>query len=80
MPPQWRLSALNDQHAYLTFPADSVGPAVGDLIGLGISHPCTTFDKWHWLPVIDDDYRVVGRVGSVEEDVRKILYFVSVTY
>ncbi len=64
VPPQWRLSALNDQHAYLTFPADSVGPAVGDLIGLGISHPCTTFDKWHWLPVIDDDYRVVDAVTT----------------
>ena len=33
--------------------------AVGDLICCGISHPCTTFDKWRWMPIVDDDYRVV---------------------
>ena len=32
---------------------------VGDLVGCGISHPCTTFDKWQWMPIVDDDYRVV---------------------
>ena len=37
-------------------------PAVGERVVLGISHPCTTFDKWHWMPVVDDDYRVVDAV------------------
>ena len=38
---------MNDQHAYLRCRADEADPPqVGDLIGCGISHPCTTFDKW----------------------------------
>jgi D-serine deaminase-like pyridoxal phosphate-dependent protein len=45
---------LNDQHAYLTLGGDDhVG--VGDWIEFGISHPCTTFDKWQMIPVWDDD-------------------------
>lgn len=38
--------------------------AVGDLIGFGISHPCTTFDKWQVVYVIDDDYTVVDDVKT----------------
>ncbi|MDR2787073.1 MAG: amino acid deaminase [Candidatus Accumulibacter sp.] len=64
IPGGWRLTDLNDQHAYLRFPEADPGPAVGDLIGLGISHPCTTFDKWRWLPVIDDAYAVIGAVST----------------
>ena len=63
--PSWRISALNDQHAYLRI--DDGSPpalAVGDRIVLGISHPCTTFDKWHWMPVVDDDYRVVDAITT----------------
>lgn len=56
----WRVGALNDQHAYLrTEGGTAAPPQVGDLVALGISHPCTTFDKWHWMPIVDDDYRVV---------------------
>jgi D-serine dehydratase len=59
----WRISKLNDQHAYL----EGNGPQhaalqVGDLICLGISHPCTTFDKWRWMPLVDDGYNVVDAV------------------
>ena len=57
-PADWKISGLNDQHAYLRFDGDP-GLAVGDRIVLGISHPCTTFDKWRWMPVVDADYRVV---------------------
>ena len=49
---------LNDQHGYLVFEEEQE-ISVGDLIGLGISHPCTTFDKWRLIPVVDDEYRVV---------------------
>ena len=28
--------------------------AVGDVLRLGLSHPCTAFDKWQLIPVIDD--------------------------
>ena len=48
-------TALNDQHAYLGCPEESP-LAVGDLVACGISHPCTTFDKWQVVYVVDDDY------------------------
>lgn len=47
------VSALNDQHAFVRFPA-GVDLRVGDVLRLGISHPCTAFDKWGLLPVVDD--------------------------
>jgi D-serine dehydratase len=55
------ITALNDQHAYLRLEAGEV-LAVGDLVGCGISHPCTAFDKWRLLPVVDDGYGVVDAV------------------
>lgn len=48
-----RVTALNDQHAFVELPAESA-LAVGDLVRLGISHPCTTIDKWSEIAVIDD--------------------------
>ncbi|HEX7387185.1 MAG TPA: amino acid deaminase [Castellaniella sp.] len=61
-PEGWKITALNDQHAYLHFDPSSVAPAVGDRVNLGISHPCTTFDKWHWMPQVDGAGTVVGAV------------------
>ncbi|WP_326828817.1 alanine racemase [Streptosporangium sp. NBC_01810] len=52
-----QVTAVNDQHAYLAILADRP-LAVGDLIAFGISHPCTTFDKWRVIPVIDADCTV----------------------
>lgn len=52
---------MNDQHAYLQLPAGHAicrTLAVGDLVGSGISHPCTTFDKWPLLLAVDDQYNV----------------------
>ena len=57
------VSTLDDQHAYLSVPASS-DLAPGDLVGLGISHPCTTFDKWRVIAVADDDYRVVDAIHT----------------
>lgn len=57
------VTMLNDQHAYLEVPADSP-LRVGDMIRFGISHPCTTFDKWQMLMLIDDDYDVVGGIRT----------------
>lgn len=64
VPLSWKITGLNDQHAYLRWDgADAPhAPAVGDRVGLGISHPCTTFDKWHWMPLVEDDYRVTDAV------------------
>ena len=58
-----RVRALNDQHAYLDLEA-SDRLAVGDLVGFGISHPCTTFDKWRSMLLVDDDYNVTDRVDT----------------
>jgi D-serine dehydratase len=52
MPEGHEITGLNDQHAHLALPADSP-LAVGDMVALGIAHPCTTFDKWDVLMVID---------------------------
>jgi len=57
----YKVTALYDQHAYLDGPA---GLAVGDLIGFGVSHPCTTFDRWRLLVTVDDDYRATGAVTT----------------
>jgi D-serine dehydratase len=71
-PAGWAVTGLNDQHAYLKRTSDETDALavdaphqplqVGDRIGLGLSHPCTTFDKWRWIAVVDEDYRVVDAV------------------
>lgn len=53
--------ALNDQHAFVRLGADADW-RVGDLVASGISHPCTAFDKWRFLPVVNDDYDVIDGV------------------
>lgn len=45
------IDAVNDQHAFLRA---NVTPAVGERVLLGLSHPCTVFDKWRLIPVVDD--------------------------
>jgi D-serine dehydratase len=59
----WAISELNDQHAYLRLDADAT-PGPGDLVGLGISHPCTTLDKWRVLAVLSDDDTVIDVVHT----------------
>jgi D-serine dehydratase len=56
--PGCTIGALNDQHAFMTVPPDT-SAKVGDLVRLGISHPCTTFDKWRALVLVDDEYNVL---------------------
>jgi D-serine deaminase-like pyridoxal phosphate-dependent protein len=46
------VSALNDQHSFLRV-ADAGATPVGSVVALGLSHPCTTFDKWRVLPVVE---------------------------
>jgi D-serine dehydratase len=50
---------LNDQHGFLRVPHRS-SLEVGDTLVLGISHPCTTFDKWTLAILADDDDRITG--------------------
>lgn len=53
-----KCTKLNDQHGYVDIP-ESFGVRPGDLICFGISHPCTAFDRWRALPVVDCDDRIV---------------------
>lgn len=66
VPASWKITGLNDQHAYLRWDAADAAhaPVVGERIGLGISHPCTTFDKWHWMPIVENDYRITDAVTT----------------
>lgn len=48
----------DDQHIYLK--TDDKEVKVGDLVAFGISHPCTTFDKWPLLAITDNNYRIVS--------------------
>ena len=57
------VTGLNEQHAFVSIPS-GVRPRAGDWLGLGISHPCTAFDKWHLLPVVDGDHHVIDVVRT----------------
>ena len=57
------VTALNDQHAYVRL-APGAELAVGELVGCGISHPCLAFDRWPLIPLVDDDYTVVGGIRT----------------
>lgn len=53
----------NDQHGYVAFGPDA-GLRVGDILELGISHPCLTFDRWTHIPLVDEQLTVVGVVRT----------------
>jgi D-serine deaminase-like pyridoxal phosphate-dependent protein len=49
------VTKVNDQHGFLRFAPDGAAPVrIGDELRLGLSHPCTAFDKWSLIPMIDD--------------------------
>jgi D-serine dehydratase len=67
LPAGCEIVKMNDQHAYLRLPEGETMDAllaVGDLVGCGISHPCTTFDRWPLLLAVDDDYTVRGAINT----------------
>jgi D-serine deaminase-like pyridoxal phosphate-dependent protein len=54
---------LNDQHCFLTLPEGSP-IQVGDWVRFGLSHPCTVFDKWPLIPVVDTEDTVVDLIRT----------------
>lgn len=48
------ITAVNDQHAFLRIDA-ATSLRVGQVVRLGLSHPCTAFDRWRLIPVVDGD-------------------------
>jgi D-serine dehydratase len=57
-----KVSGMNDQHGYLVGPTEHI--RVGDLLCLGIGHPCSTFDRWQVLPLVEDDLTVSGAIRT----------------
>jgi D-serine deaminase-like pyridoxal phosphate-dependent protein len=57
------VTAMNDQHAYLSLP-EGAPLAVGDLLGCGIIHPCTAFDKWRRIALVDENYQVLDTIET----------------
>ncbi len=51
------VSSTDDQHTHLMHrdghPIEGT-LGVGDIVALGIAHPCTTFDRWRFIPIVDD--------------------------
>ena len=54
--------ALFDQHAILEGALDV---EVGDILGFGVSHPCTTFDRWRAIFLVDEARQVTGHVTTL---------------
>jgi D-serine deaminase-like pyridoxal phosphate-dependent protein len=49
------VTRLSDQHAFVRGAQGAELPGVGDWVGLGMSHPCTIFEKWPLIPVVAGD-------------------------
>jgi D-serine deaminase-like pyridoxal phosphate-dependent protein len=61
------ITAVNDQHCYLRFDAGTGTVNIGDVVRLGLSHPCTAMDKWALIPVlagVDGDQTVVDLIRT----------------
>lgn len=63
-PEDWVLTALMDQHAFMSVP-EGADLQVGDILIFDISHPCLTFDKWRQLLLVDEHYQVLGAVETL---------------
>jgi D-serine dehydratase len=63
MPANCIITTLNDQHAHLSIPP-TLSLGVGDMVGVGIGHPCTTFERWQLLMLVDAHLNVVGAVRT----------------
>jgi D-serine deaminase-like pyridoxal phosphate-dependent protein len=57
-----RVTRLMDQHAICS--VEGAAPALGDLIGFGISHPCAAFDRRRVIPIVDVEGRVVDAIET----------------
>ncbi|MFC8870855.1 amino acid deaminase [Streptomyces sp. NPDC057148] len=57
------VTGLSDQHAWLRTSAEA-DLEVGDWLGTGLSHPCTSFDKWQLIPVAEADGTVVDYIRT----------------
>ncbi|WP_093799325.1 amino acid deaminase [Streptomyces sp. Wb2n-11] len=57
------VTGLSDQHGWVrTDPEADL--EVGDWLGLGLSHPCTAFDKWQLIPLVEADGTVTDYIRT----------------
>lgn len=66
VPPPGALTVtrLDDQHCYLAVADHQTGLTPGDVVVFGVSHPCTVFDKWRQVLLIDDDETVIDTIAT----------------
>ncbi|MFC9271383.1 amino acid deaminase [Streptomyces zhihengii] len=57
------VTGLSDQHAWVRTDAGAE-LEVGDWVGMGLSHPCTSFDKWQLIPVVEQDGTVTDFIRT----------------
>lgn len=57
------VTGLSDQHAWVRTD-EGAGLEVGDWVGMGLSHPCTSFDKWQLIPVVEADGTVTDFIRT----------------
>ncbi|XIE81939.1 amino acid deaminase [Streptomyces sp. SBR177] len=57
------VTGLSDQHAWLRT-EEGADLEVGDWVGMGLSHPCTSFDKWQLIPLVEADGTVVDYIRT----------------
>jgi D-serine deaminase-like pyridoxal phosphate-dependent protein len=57
------VTGLSDQHAWVRTTGEA-DLEVGDWLGAGLSHPCTSFDKWQLIPVAEADGTVVDYIRT----------------
>jgi D-serine deaminase-like pyridoxal phosphate-dependent protein len=58
------VTRLDDQHCYLTLADTAPGLTPGDVVVLGVSHPCTVFDKWRQVQLLADDDTVTDTIAT----------------
>ncbi|MGP3636431.1 alanine racemase [Streptomyces sp. 24-1644] len=57
------VTGLSDQHTWVrTEPGAEL--EVGDWVGMGLSHPCTSFDKWQLIPLVEADGTVTDYIRT----------------
>ncbi|MFD7921607.1 alanine racemase [Streptomyces sp. NPDC059740] len=57
------VTGLSDQHAWVRT-EEGADLEVGDWLGMGLSHPCTSFDKWQLIPLVEADGTVVDLIRT----------------
>ncbi|WP_098009984.1 alanine racemase [Streptomyces sp. sk226] len=57
------VTGLSDQHTWVRTD-EGTGLEVGDWVGMGLSHPCTSFDKWQLIPLVEADGTVTDYIRT----------------